>query len=208
MKTTEFKNYDEYLRSQKRTVRRRGSGPFFCDMEITRIANWIRQNATTPQYGICHGARAGLECDEFRHHFPLLEIFGTDLFPFSGSSAKIKGKSEVIEWDFMKQNPEWVGTFDFVYTNSLDHTLDPNKALSLWIDQLKKDGHLFVQWVYGHIGKRKGGDCTGGELSEFMIEMNKIGRLVDLLYTKIGWMRGNRLRYKGTETVVLVVGKK
>jgi len=214
MKLKKFETYEEYVEAQRKTLERRGSGPYFTDMEIEKICDWIdeqqsrfhrKRTWTEPKKGICHGARNGLEADEFKKHFKDADIFGTDLFPFSGRSAGIRGTSNVIEWDFSKQKPEWVNNFDFVYSNSLDHVRDPIQVLNVWLEQLKSNGHMFLQWSKGNT-KVKQGDCFGSTLWEVMDLLNSVGILKDLIY--INCPHGGKLRRRALEVVILVVGKK
>ena len=203
VKQIEFLDYNHYVKAQEKTVQRRGVGPYFTDAEMDKIGEWSKRNGLVVKRGICHGARNGLEADELMRVFPGANIFGTDLFPYSGKSSSTRGKAKVIEWDFGKPHPKWVGKFDLVYTNSLDHALHPEETLKLWYEQMKTNGALFVQWNRSDVGVRSG-DCFGAELSEYIALMNVCGKVVDLLYTNIGWDKNNRLRRKGLEAVVIV----
>ena len=158
--------------------------------------------------GICHGARNGLEADEFVKHFPESTIIGTDLFPFSGRSREYKVKSKMIKHDFSNKVRRWIGKFDFVFSNSLDHARDPIKTLNVWIRQLNSNGHLFVHWTANHTRSGRGG-CFGADLYDYIELMNSVGELVDLLYCKVVRVRGNYyLQRRGLETVALVVKPK
>jgi len=208
MKQIQFANYATYIAAQKHTILKRGLGPYFCDIEILRIARWIGQNGVLPiRLGVCHGARNGQECNELMKHFPHARIFGTDLFPFSGKSIITRGKAAVYEWDFNKPNRKWVGAFDLVYTNSLDHSDDPEASLKIWLNQLKPKGVLFVQWNRSDMDV-KGGDCFGATPLEYIDLLNAVGRVIDLIYVRTEWQRGNPLRRHGLECIVFVVQKK
>ena len=209
MERIKFDSYESYVAAQRKTVRRRGEGPFFTHWEFDRIAEWLKLHGVdenTPLHGICHGARAGMEGDEIQKHFPQADVFGTDLFPYSGDSAIRPGKSKVIEHNFSEQKPEWVGAFDLVYSNSLDHARDPVQALAVWMEQLKPTGHLFLQWCRSSARAYKA-DCFGADLSEYITLMNNAGVLVDLLYIHHKRNRRNRLERRGVEVVVMVVKK-
>jgi hypothetical protein len=206
MKQVKFTGYGHYVAAQKKTVSKRGVGPYFCDLEMIRIAEWCRRNDLQVRRGICHGARNGLECDELMLHLPLSEIVGTDLFPYSGKSKETKLRAEVIEWDFNKINNEWIDKFDLVYTNSLDHAYEPKKTLRIWMDQLVWNGVLFVQWNRSDL-EAKGGDCFSADPLEMIDLLNEVGTLVDLLYVRMKWQKGNNLRHHGLEGIVYVVRK-
>lgn len=207
MKRIEFGSYEQYIAVQKATVMKRGLGPYFCDLEMQRIAEWCRANQVQVQKGICHGARAGHECDELMRCMPLAKIIGTDLFPHSGKSAAVESRTRVIKCDFNIQQLEWVNQFDLVYSNSLDHSNDPPSTLRVWLEQLSWNGALFVQWNRSDLDV-KGGDCFGADPLEMIDLMNSVGRLVDMIYVKCEWQKGSYLRRHGLECIVYVVRKK
>lgn len=173
---------------------------------MQRIAEWCRTNQLQVREGVCHGARAGHECDELMRNMPQATIFGTDLFPFSGKSGSVRGKANVIEWDFNSQNLGWLDHFDLVYSNSLDHSNDPPATLLVWLEQLTWNGALFVQWNRADLDV-KGGDCFGADPLEMIDLMNTVGRLADMIYVKSEWQKETFLRRHGLECIVYVVRK-
>ncbi len=211
MKLINFNNYEHYVEAQRRTLLRRGAGPYFTSDSIKKIADWLKLRrpifSSNQLLGICHGARNGLEADEFKKHFSSANVFGTDLFPFSRKSASRRGKSEVIKHDFSIKVRRWIGRFDFIFSNSLDHAKDPVKTLNVWLRQLNSNGYLFVHWSPVHI-QASGGDCFGADLYEYIELMNSVGELVDLLYCKVIWSRKSILQRHGLETIALVVKPK
>ncbi|MBK6621188.1 MAG: hypothetical protein IPG32_10020 [Saprospirales bacterium] len=50
------------------------------------------------------------------------EVIGTEI---SDSASKF---SHTIEWDFHEVKPEWIGRADFIYSNSFDHSYDPENV--------------------------------------------------------------------------------
>lgn len=206
MRLKKFKSHEHYVEVQRRTACRRGPGPYFTDAEIERIARWLKSRGVDgPLRGICHGARAGLEADEIVKHFPAADVFGTDLFPYSGKSDRHPGESKVVEWDFSERRSEWIGAFDLIYSNSLDHARDPEGTVAVWMEQLKPGGHLCVQWTASDV-KACSGDCFGATLWEYVQLMNSHGRVIDLLYNNVPRGKG-RLRRKSLESVVIVAGR-
>ena len=209
MKLLTFNSYKRYINAQRKTLRFRGRGPYFNEVQIEKAARWLRNElGTDPVNGICHGARNGLECDEFKKHYPLADIFGTDLFPYSGKSAIHREKASVIVHDFSIQKPEWVDHFDFVFCNSMDHARDPAATIRVWLEQLSDRGRLLVKWVPNPYDKVKGGDCYSASLWEYVQLGNLAGVVVDLLYTKIKKENKNFLRRKSLESVILGIKKK
>jgi SAM-dependent methyltransferase len=209
MKIGEFRDYYEYKVVQHETTCAHGRGPYFTDVEIEHIARWMAAHSKSVEglKGVCHGARGGLEVDEFKKHLPNAEVFGTDLFPFAGKSFHCRGSSDVVEWDFNCEKSEWKHIFDFVYSNSLDHSTDPMKTLSTWLDQLKEDGHIFLQWTVAHRNLNRG-DCMGAELHEYIAMGNTTGRVKDLIYSNAFHAKPKKtdLRRRGWEAIVLVIG--
>jgi len=178
MRLHSFQTYEDYLRMQIKgsSIQRHPNRSCSPPVEIDRICDYLSQ--TFPKRGICHGARAGHEVQMFLDRLPGCEIFGTDLRPVGDL---------VIEWDFNKQKQEWIEKFDFIYTNSLDHSIEPVSTLRTWVHQLAKDGLLFVQWSSGHNSGRcpsRGGNCMLAPLNEYlwMINRKSGARVIDLLY--------------------------
>ena len=121
---------------------------------IEFISQFVKGN------GICHGARNGFEVREFNKY---VNAIGTDI----SDTARRHG---LIEWDFHKQNPDWIGKFDFVYTNSFDHSHDPKLAFKVFMEQLKKGGKCIIHTdekmeylLPDHLG-----DCFGASKEELM----------------------------------------
>lgn len=209
MKLRKFYGNTDYIRTQRRTVKGRSKHPSFTDVEILGIKNWLT-SYTKLEKILCHGVRGGLELDEFHKHFPEAELIGTDLFrnlAINRGVCQSKDYGRVVERDFSKRQLDWVGKFDLIYSNSLDHARHPFQTLQVWIDQLKPDGHLFLQWSFSHINT-KDGDCFGACLDEYMQIVEEFGNLLDLIYVKAPWEKDNPLRQRANEVVVLVVGKK
>jgi len=206
-----FDDYDAWYEAQARTLGRRGIGPYFTDVEIWKCCDKLRfrPDCTFDNIwkGVCHGARNGLECDQFREHLIPISCFGTDIEPYSGRSGdpENRGESEVIKWDFSMQRSEWIKSFDFVYSNSLDHARDPVVALNIWSDQLVKYGIMFIQWAPGD-SEVGGGDCFGASLYEYIFMMNGIEglKVEDLIYVNVPYERNSKLRRRGNEAIVIV----
>jgi hypothetical protein len=93
--------------------------------------------------GICHGARNGYEVSWFRQRLGS-EVIGTDI-----SETATQFPNMVVH-DFHDRRDDWVGKFDFVYTNSLDQAFDPEKALAAWAEQLTPKGCIYVEHTKQH----------------------------------------------------------
>ena len=93
--------------------------------------------------GICHGARNGYEVTWFRDRLGS-EVIGTDI---SETAAEFP---HMVAHDFHERRDDWIGKFDFVYTNSLDQAFDPEKALAAWSEQLKSNGCIYIEHTMQH----------------------------------------------------------
>jgi len=114
--------------------------------------------------GICHGARNGFEVKEFNKY---VKAIGTDI-------SDTANKYGLIQWDFHKQNPEWIGKFDFVYTNSIDHSHNHELALRVFMEQLKPGGKCIIHTDVNLKGLLHGhpGDCFSATKEEFLEMFN------------------------------------
>lgn len=93
--------------------------------------------------GICHGTRRGME-QKWLGEFTGADVIGTEISDTASQFPK------TVQWDFHDENPEWVGAFDFVYSNSHDHAFDPAKAISTWVDQLADGGAVILEHTGAH----------------------------------------------------------
>ena len=68
------------------------------------------------------------------------EVIGTEI------SDTAKSFANTIQWDFHEVKKEWLGNVDFIYSNSLDHSYNPEKCLNAWMSCLKKDGACIIEF--------------------------------------------------------------
>ena len=93
--------------------------------------------------GICHGARNGYEVQWFADRLKS-EVIGTDI---SDTATQFP---RMVVHDFHERREDWIGKFDFIYTNSLDQAFDPEKALSAWAEQLTPNGCIYIEHTQQH----------------------------------------------------------
>jgi SAM-dependent methyltransferase len=93
--------------------------------------------------GLCHGARNGFEVAWLGKRLRA-KVIGTDI---SETAADFPG---MVVQDFHEPRDEWVGAWDFIYTNSLDQAFDPRKALDTWADQLAPNGCIYIEHTMAH----------------------------------------------------------
>ena len=174
MYLTLFADDKEYLDAQKKTSRRRSGNPCHIENEFVRAAEWWRErHADDPHRIMCHGARSGGETDHWRSLFGDSLVSGTDLHPPEGSGVQIH--------DFRLVVPQWINAFDIVYSNSLDHADDPQACLEVWVDQLRAGKYLMIQWTKCH-RTIEGGDCFGAELHEYVMLVERLCVVKEVLY--------------------------
>jgi SAM-dependent methyltransferase len=194
MKVHEFKDNETYVAVQKKGSNRRANRrPAANALEIEKVCNYLATHRT-PLRGVCHGARCGTEVRLFSDRFPKAKIVGTDLAP---------RVEEVIELDFHNTPRGWKNSFDFIYSNSLDHSNRPAECLKAWMGQLKPEGLLFLSWSRAHALEGRplpfpGGDCFGATLSEYIELVAEAGNVRNLLYCRV----------RGCSIVVIVAGRK
>ena len=147
-------DYKEYRDAQISLNKRKIKTIWVTAKDIEFISQFVKGS------GICHGARNGFEVKEFNKY---VKAIGTDI-------SDNANKYGLTQWDFHKQNPEWIGKFDFVYTNSIDHSHDPELAFRVFMEQLKKDGKCIIHTPIGleTIIHGNPGDCFGASKEELI----------------------------------------
>ena len=96
------------------------------------------ENLPAHAKAICHGIRNGAELKYFKNYL-VVEIIGTEISP---TATRF---SDTIQWDFHDVKKEWENSFDFIYSNSFDHSYNPEHCIQQWMSCLKKDGACFLE---------------------------------------------------------------
>jgi hypothetical protein len=127
---------------------------------------------------VCHGCRSGLEVDILQKLNPSMEVWGTDIY---GPAYKYD-HTRFREMDFDTIPEEWIGYFDAVYSNSIDHSRDPISTLIAWRDELRIGGICFVNFHWGRGVSRE--DCFHLDPEKHHAEILEIAEKVkmDILY--------------------------
>lgn len=114
--------------------------------QIEVIAGLVKKFVTGKlSFGICHGTRRGNE------QLWLIELLGDNIDVIGTEIADTATQfPHTVQWDFHKRNEAWVGKADFVYSNSWDHSYDPESAFAVWIESLKPGGVMLLDWTEGH----------------------------------------------------------
>jgi hypothetical protein len=167
MKLLSFKSYADYVEAQTKRNKKKIEKVAAASKELQWIADYIKLQNTGVGTGICHGVRNGFEVSVLRN-LTQADVIGTEI------SDTADQFTNVIQWDFHKQKPEWIGKFDFVYSNSWDHSFDPETMLKNWMASLNDKGLVFLQWTDTHSEASVGGaDCFGLSIDELLIWINK-----------------------------------
>jgi hypothetical protein len=140
-------DYERYRAIQERGNKQKVAEVWADEQTIQYIASYLKTVRPGLKHGLCHGVRRGTEQRWFAEQLGI-DVLGTDI------SETARQFPNVVQWDFHDAKPEWIGAFDFVYTNAHDHAYDPKKALDAWIDQIDDDGAVFLEHTMGHSDER------------------------------------------------------
>jgi SAM-dependent methyltransferase len=146
MRLYEYNSYADYVAAQREAHERKKTSVWVQPDVIDIIASRYHE----AQMILCHGVRTGAEVLMFSERLPAATVIGTEI----GKRPDNPQPYIVYEWDFHEQCDKWDGVFDIVYSNSFDHAYDPDKALSVWTDQLRPGGVLIIEWAERVAGKR------------------------------------------------------
>lgn len=110
---------------------------------IIFLSDYIISKMRRVEFGICHGTRRGNEQKWFKEYLNC-DVLGTEI------SDTAKNFPNTIQWDFHEIKTEWLGSADFIYSNSLDHSYDPEKCINAWMKCLKPNGICILEHGSGH----------------------------------------------------------
>ncbi len=148
MQIFKYKDYEHYVKEQTFYNKEKIAWSFFNKQGprkgilILMIEKYFGESANNKDV-ICHGTRGGHEQQFFKGLFPKGHIQGTEI---SDTASQFP---MTVEWDFTKQHPRWVNRFDIVYSNSFDHSINPQETLRVWHEQLREGGFMFIEWAEG-----------------------------------------------------------
>ena len=139
-KIHEYESYEEYKKTQVYYNKLKLDHIWADEKNLNKIANYILKKIPNKKIkGLCHGSRNGYEQNKFKQFLNSENIIGTDI------SETASSYDNSIIWDFHEVNKEWINEFDFVYSNSLDQSYNPKKALEVWLNQINDNGFIFVE---------------------------------------------------------------
>lgn len=176
MRQNQFTTYEEYRDAQcaltRRKVVRFKSTRCFCDSEVIQNIcsvlmeyESISNRCTTNKIqGVCHGVRHGKELEFWRNSLGG-SWQGTEIFP------DLCDGINVLNCDFDTVMPQWISELDVVYTNSLDHSRNPEHTTDQWWSCVRPSGFLCVEWTPWHDKLGTGinvADCYAATFGEYL----------------------------------------
>ncbi len=131
-------DYNAYKQIQEKGNKRKLEATWAMEENIAFLSDFLKTRLGKIQFGICHGTRSGKEQAWFNKYVGC-EVLGTEI------SDTAENYKNTIQWDFHKTKPEWKGNVDFIYSNSFDHSYDPEKCLNAWMSCLKPGGLCIIE---------------------------------------------------------------
>ena len=150
-------DYEQYRQAQVSANQRKIESVWAQEENIRFLADYLRRTIANPKFGICHGTRRGLEQRWFRQYLGC-EVIGTEI------SETATEFPDTIQWDFHETKPEWLNSVDFIYSNSLDHSYDPERCLNAWVSCLRTSGLLIIEHSADDVEARES-DPFGAQLA-------------------------------------------
>jgi len=136
-------DYKKYRQIQVEGNLKKIDSVWVLEENIAFLSEYIKNAIETPEFGICHGTRKGKEQEWFRKYLSC-EVIGTEI---SNTAEQFQ---HTIQWDFHETKPEWINAFDFIYSNSFDHSYDPEKCLNAWMSCVKMGGLCIIEHSSAH----------------------------------------------------------
>ena len=137
MKVYGYRDYEHYVEQQTLANVNKLDWVWVTRDAVRFLAKHYRKFRNEPSTVLCHGSRNGTEVRWFGEEFPAADVLGTDI---SHTATDFPNQ---VQWDMQKENPDWIGKWDMVYTNSFDHVTDFHGTLQTIYDQLTTQG-LFI----------------------------------------------------------------
>lgn len=174
MKLHTYDSYEQYKQVQtegniRKLTRCRG----IYEPAVQFYASLIKEATPNPKFGLCHGTRAGWEQKWFAQYTGA-HVLGTEISPTASMFPN------TVQWDFHELKPEWDSVCDFVYSNAWDHCMDPDKAFTAWMREIRPGGLLLLEHSNGHLPKWVTAlDPFGIEVEGLTAMLNEIGTRED-----------------------------
>jgi SAM-dependent methyltransferase len=139
-------DYQRYKEIQTKGNKIKINNVWVLEENVKYISEIITRIIGQPTFGICHGTRNGKEQEWFSKYLNCM-VIGTEI------SDTAEQYPNTIQWDFHDTKPEWINSVDFIYSNSFDHSYDPERCLNTWISCLKPGGICILEHSRYHTPK-------------------------------------------------------
>lgn len=136
-------DYEAYRQIQTEGNKRKINNVWVLEENIAFLSKYLRSKLTDLNFGICHGTRRGKEQEWFRKHLGC-EVIGTEISDTATSFP------HTIQWDFHQVKEEWINSVDFIYSNSFDHTYDPEMCINSWMRCVRPGGLCVLEHTSEH----------------------------------------------------------
>ncbi len=187
----QYRDYQHYRDTQIAGNLRKINQVWANEENIAYLSRYLQEQVKPLAFGICHGTRQGKEQAWFRKHLGI-EVIGTEISPTA------KDFPHTIEWDFHEVKPEWVDRTDFIYSNSFDHSYQPEKCLDAWMSCIRKSGVCILEWSTSHV--------DADELDPFGATLAGIKKLIRSKYDLKAVLKApGKVPVAATQSVYLVI---
>lgn len=136
-------DYQRYRQIQEKGNRDKIDRVWAREENIAFLCNYLQRVMGRPEFGICHGTKRGKEQQWFRKYLNC-EVIGTEI------SETAERFPHTIRWDFHEAREEWIDSTDFIYSNSFDHSYDPERCLNTWMSCVRKGGLCIIEHSSWH----------------------------------------------------------
>lgn len=162
-------DYERYKRVQTAGNKEKIGQVWAMEENIAFLSDYLTKHLGKVEFGLCHGTRQGKEQAWFKEYLKC-DVLGTEI------SDTAEQFPDTIQWDFHEVKPEWVGAADFIYSNSFDHSYDPERCLKAWMSCVKRGGLCILEQ---------------SDADEFATELDPFGSdLTYLPYLVLTWGKG------------------
>jgi hypothetical protein len=154
---------------------------FAIEDNLQHLAEYAERKVGSVQFVLCHGTRNGAEQRWFRKYLGgSPRVLGTEI------SSTANQFPDTMQWDFHEQNPEWIGKADIVYSNSWDHSIDPDRMFRNWMECLSERSIMLLEHSVAHEGRNPDALDPFGATRDGLIRLlDRIGagtyRVVDII---------------------------
>ena len=200
MKLHKYKDHEEYISIQEAGNIKKLDCVFVNEKVVKTLSDYIKKNIKNPSFGICHGTRRGVEQKLFMEKTGA-KVIGTEI------SSTASQFPDTIQWDFHDIKDEWINNVDFIYSNSIDHSYDPEYALSQWLKCLKDNGLCFIEYTYFNKQFTKL-DCFSSSSNEMKELIEKVGYVSDKIIIKGIHQASPTRRARKIKYIIFVIKKK